>query len=776
MNLSKRASVLILPVILLSYALAALLVYEQQKTSIVEIEQNKLELRLSILQAEFTSYDNFIGAYLVSLVEGEALTRFIRNPNNIYNERAITLHLESAVSRFFNNRAEFASISMLSPQGEPLLYVENSTDPFASMRSEQQVLAKKMREEGLIKLWEHKAQSTSVIQQGLLLDSRTIADPHKGQLQHALQLIVSATPASFDKLLSEIITEFSAETELTSILTSAQTSEQQLVAYSELKQGYYLTVHSSPEYLKGLFAALRDRLILIVCIGAMLTFLLLQLLIRKYITSPIFLLDKQLKQVMDSNRSNIDPPDSADEIGRLGRKFHSLYQQLHKAFRETHTQSRTDALTRLPNRTAFYEIATKQLAEAEKESSTVNIVYIDLDNFKFVNDKFGHEVGDELLKTVASRLKHIVTHCMEEETRHSANVFRLSGDEFIVMLPGLKTEQASQLCQKILNLFTDGYHFELGNFPVTASVGIATFPKDGHSLSQLISNADLAMYQAKNSGKNKQSVYSKELAKKDRQIKEIESHLKRPEFTHELSLFYMPIFDRQGKVKGCEALLRWTTEDIGAVSPALFIPIAESIGMFETIDTWVARQAFKDFPLLQNTFGPQFELSINISSAEMGSSRFVDTLEVLSTEASIQTRNVVIEITETFALDKSQDALQWLGKLRKLGFQIAIDDFGTGYTSLMQMVDYPVDTIKFDKELTERLTQAEKHNLASALIDLCHLQGLKVVAEGIESQQQYKLLNAAGCDYQQGFHMAMPQSLQDILENYASNYSEYKKN
>lgn len=769
MNLNRRASFVIFPVLIISYALMALIIYEQQSRSIIELEQSKLDQRANALRTEFSSYNGFLDAYLVSLVEGETLARFIREPNNIYKERELSNSLKSSIQRYFSNTREYASLAVLNSSHEAVFYVENSTDPFAELRKEQRELSALMRNLKVVNHWKHFTdQAPSLLEMGVMIDARTLTPPLITQLEETLQVIVSITPRSYNTLLQQTAKQFQAKINYSDSTDRPNANNQQLFTQTKLRDNYFLNIAPAPDYLQSLMFSLQGQLVLTVIVAAFLTYLLLLFLIRRFITFPITKLDHQLSEVMARDREHFEAPDTNDEIGRLGRKFQNLYSELNLSYQESRVQARTDALTKLPNRASFYEAATRQLAESEKSKSSISIVYIDLDNFKFVNDKYGHEMGDELLKAVANRLNHILF--LKPYRKTDTQAYRLSGDEFIIMMPDSDTAQAVKLCKKILQHFSSGYQFELGHFPVTASLGIATYPADGHTLSQLISNADLAMYQAKKSGRNAFATYSQELAKRDRQIKEIESKLKEINFDQEFSLYYMPIIDKYGNVKGFEALLRWHSPQLGMVSPALFIPIAESTGCFEQIDLWVIEQAFKNYPTLKQEFNSDLELSINISSAEIGSELLIDSLKRLCNSYPIDPQNFVIEITETFATDDGLSALSWLEELRKLGFKIAIDDFGTGYTSLMQMVDYPVDIIKFDKTLVERITQADKKPLASALIDLCHLQEIAVVAEGIEDEIVLHRLIHASCDFHQGFFIAKPMPL-DALKAW---HKEYK--
>ena len=224
----------------------------------------------------------------------------------------------------------------------------------------------------------------------------------------------------------------------------------------------------------------------------------------------------------------------------------------------------------------------------------------------------------------------------------------------------------------------------------------------------------------------------------------------------------MPILNSAGKIKGCEALLRWNSPELGPVSPELFIPIAESSGLFEKIDLWVINHVFENLGALRTLLGEDMEISLNISSAELNSESFSKGVATLAALHHVQTRNIIFEITETFAPHQEQNALDWLQELREPGYRIAIDDFGTGYTSLMQMVEYPVDIIKFDRQLVERIAKPHKKALAKSLLDICHLQGLEVVAEGVETQEQFELLREINCDYQQGFLIAKPMPLSEL--------------
>lgn len=761
MTLSKRAALLIFPVILAGYILTAFQVYSLQKDSISRLEQNRLNQRMTEFKAAFSTYSSFVDSYLFSMQTGERLRLFIAEQDDLYRQTALGASLKRAIMRFQQQTSGFVSFALIGPELDVQYYFENSPDPFASISAEQINFARQALEKGRLTSWEHLTgkKPNSVIQQSALIDSRTFSPPLASQLTHAIQIIVAIEPTLFDQLVAEAEAEYGAGIVLGKQPVLAK--DGRLAASIELKPGYCISLIPDEGYLIGVLGSLKQNLLLAAVVLSSLTIGLLLLLVRRFITGSITELDTQLTLVMNDQLENIDKPNSSDEVGRLGRKFHQLYDQLNESFQQTKQLSLTDTLTQLPNRVSFYESAQRELAFATNLQQPLTFIYIDLDNFKFVNDKYGHEVGDGLLKAVANKLK-LLLEINAEHTGVKALISRLSGDEFVVLLPGLPATESLKVADKILGVFIDGFHFELGDFPVTASVGIAAYPDDGHTVTQLISNSDLAMYQAKKTGKNQYAKYSQALAKKARRDKEIEQQLKALICDEEFSLVYMPVVDRKGKVVGCEALLRWQSPVLGRVGPDEFIPIAEAVGLFEMIDFWVLDNALKDFAQLQDIFGGAFVLSINISSAELSSDRIKNYLFELISRYRVPNHQIELEITETFGSDHSAQALNLLRALRKDGVQIAIDDFGTGYTSLMQMMDYPVDKIKLDKTFIERMTQKDKRGLLAPVINLCHLQGMTVTAEGVETIDQQELILQSRCDYLQGYLIATPMPLSEL--------------
>jgi diguanylate cyclase (GGDEF)-like protein len=768
MNLAKRASLLILPVVILSYTLMGWFIYERECRAIAKFEQNKLEQRADHLKFAYVSNSRFIVSYLSSLIEGGVLSAYLNGTDDVYRQKMLTSHLKTAVKRFEGKRQIFASIALFNNKDELNLFIQNSDDPFAEISQQQRNLVKQMNEQKQFNLWNHlSVKGQSVVQRGITLDSRTLFTPVLFDQSEVTKIVIEVKAARYDELLLQTKQEYNARVRYLPNEVPASAIVQGLSTQVKLASNYILVIEPAKQYFSELLSELQLRLLLIMLLSIVFTFSLLQWLILRFITDPISLLDRQLTDIIAGTKSTIDINGANHEVGRLGRKFQSLYEELNSAFKESYAQARIDSLTQLPNRISFNEVAVTALMEAKNTHSELSIVYIDLDDFKFVNDKYGHEVGDQLLKSLAVRFSKLIATNQSNDiivSKSTPLVFRLSGDEFIALLPSYGSEAAKQLGENILGLFSYGFELENKCLTLSASIGISSYPNDGDRVFQLVSNADLAMYQAKKTGRNRVALYSNALAEDDRRLKEIEVRLKDVDADKEFTPYYMPIVDKEGKYKGFEVLLRWHSPHIGWVSPADFIPVAESCGVYEMIDMWVIEQTFKNYTFLQSLWPTPFTISINVSSAELNSDRFITQLEELSVRYAIPVGSFILEITETFAMEQSVDTIDWLDNIRQLGFKIAIDDFGTGYTSLMQMVDYPVDVIKLDKQLVERITQVKQQHLAKALINLCHIQGISVVAEGIETQSQSSSLKQANCDFQQGFLIAKPMPLCELQE------------
>lgn len=761
MNLNKRLIFLLLPVILFGYGLSTYFVYQYQKSNIFKLEQAKLEQRMFKLQSVFKEEASVVDNLMALFLEGRYLSDFLLSAPSDYRHSALGQNLSLLISQSLINKSSPISFAVFSGDGAELFYYERSSEPFDKISAVQKEMSIEMINNRVITEWKffHRGSDFNVVA-GRLLDSVALL-PFKGRdINNSVQLSFSISMDQFYEELLDLTSFYKAEV----IWTDRSPPSEHELSYSiQFSPGQILTVRPDKAILdKPLFAFFSKLTFIAICLG-LFTYLLLVYLISRFITAPISQLDNELDLVISYKKDNISPTPNKSEVGKLSKKFFDLFEQLQNNLKSTHEMAITDALTALPNRFRFYEYAKHILVRAEENGALVSFVYIDIDNFKFVNDKLGHEAGDELLFFLARDLHKLI------EKQPDCMVSRLSGDEFAIVMTHLEPVEVDELALSIVALFDGGYESDNYYFPVSASMGIASFPNDGVSLNELIANADMAMYHAKRSGKNQYKHYSTSIATQARRLKIIENHLKTANCENEFFLVYMPYTCSKDQVKGFEVLIRWHSSELGVIDPDEFIPIAEQTGTYAKIDNWVFETAFKSLPKIKAIFGESCVLSINISAAELSHHAVLDRLKELKEQYQIDDSSIELELTETFSYVQTDSVFEILNGMQSAGFNIVIDDFGVGYTPLLHLIDYPVNKVKLDKVLTERVTNPDYKKLLSPLIQLCHLQDIVVTAEGIECESQLQCLKEAGCDFFQGYLLSKPMVL-DELEGWYKNY------
>lgn len=410
-----------------------------------------------------------------------------------------------------------------------------------------------------------------------------------------------------------------------------------------------------------------------------------------------------------------------------------------------------DSLTDLPNRVAFLANLEQALEHAQRNQKKVALLFLDLDRFKLVNDTLGHDIGDELLKSVAQRLKRTV--------RGEDLVARLGGDEFTVMIEGLAHAQdAALLARKVIDTIVEPIKLQQHDISTSTSIGIGIYPDDAHSVSGLLKAADAAMYRAKHNGRGNYEFYTSELTQQAVRRLSLENDLRQAIQQQEFELFYQPqVALSSGSIVGLEALLRWRHPELGLMQPDQFIHIAEDSGLIDTIGGWVVREAFAQACQWREQGLPAIRMAVNISGHQiLYDGILAEVKEVLDVHDGRRQLACELEITES-TLQTGSVAVQTLTRLRELGISIAIDDFGTGYSSLSQLQQLPIDTLKIDRAFLQQMPEhADSRAIASAIISLGHSLGLRVVAEGVENIAQLKFLKEQGCDEVQGFLVSEP--------------------
>ena len=410
-----------------------------------------------------------------------------------------------------------------------------------------------------------------------------------------------------------------------------------------------------------------------------------------------------------------------------------------------------DALTGLPNRFTLAVHLEHALARAERAGEKIGLMFIDLDNFKTINDTLGHAVGDLLLCEVARRITSAV--------RKADIVARIGGDEFVVVLESAHLPgDAGMVAQKILDRMSEAVPVDGNELHTTPSIGIAIYPDDAANSEDLMKNADVAMYHAKSAGRNNYQFYAEHMNQAAAVRVQMEMRLRAAMATNEFSLHFQPQIDlSNGLVSGCEALIRWHNAELGWVSPASFIPLTEEIGLIVPIGEWVLRRACETAKGWLDA-GIEFGcVAVNISPQQFRQRNFPQSVENILRETGLPAACLELEITESTIMETAETAIAMLVRLKSLGITLSVDDFGTGYSSLAYLKRFPIDRLKIDRSFVIDLeTDSSDAVIATAVIALAHSLGLSVVAEGVESQGQSDFLREHGCDSVQGYFYCRP--------------------
>jgi diguanylate cyclase (GGDEF)-like protein/PAS domain S-box-containing protein len=425
--------------------------------------------------------------------------------------------------------------------------------------------------------------------------------------------------------------------------------------------------------------------------------------------------------------------------------------------------ARIDALTKIPNRMQFQHLLQRGIARARRASQPLCLFYIDIDHFKEINDTFGHLAGDTTLETVADRLSTALPD-------HSI-IGRLAGDEFAVIIHGLGPdkeglEKTSLLAQKLLNRLADPFFVQGHEVFMTASMGVAYYPKDAPNVIDLIRNADAALYSAKKSGGNVFAFYTPAMNEASVERLMTKSRLKRAFERDELLVHYQPKYNLEtGEVFGAEALVRWELPDRGLILPSDFIPLAEETSLIIEIGEWVLDKVCEDFRVWQRSVGSPGRVSVNLSLKQLRQLNFIARISSILRSHEISPTSLELEITETTLMENPDRTIKLLDQLYGLGLHLAIDDFGTGYSSLSALQQFPISTLKIDKSFVRHVvTSPDDATIVDTIVQMGRNLNMDVVAEGVEDEGQLNFLQKLGCTYVQGLLFGDPMSADNYLE------------
>jgi diguanylate cyclase (GGDEF)-like protein len=414
-------------------------------------------------------------------------------------------------------------------------------------------------------------------------------------------------------------------------------------------------------------------------------------------------------------------------------------------------QANHDSLTGLPNRNLLWDRIDRACVRTQRDGDFAAVAFLDLDNFKVVNDSLGHSLGDHLLRAVAARL--------ESSLRAMDTVARLGGDEFVLVLSDMKSAQsvAGEL-QRIVESFSQSFALDGRDVFITASVGVALYPQDAKDPESLMKSAELAMYRAKESGRNGYQLYAAEMQTRVTERLALESKLRHALERGEFSLHYQPQVDlRSNRIYGCEALLRWNQADLGIVGPAKFIPLAEETGLIVPIGEWAVRTACLQCKAWQNAGLPTVTVAVNISARQFREKNLLHAVAKILAETGLDPRQLELEVTESVIMHDTQHVIAALQAFKDMGVRLSVDDFGTGYSSLSYLKRFPVDRLKIDQSFVRDITtDADDTAIAQAVITLGHTMNLRVIAEGVETEEQLAFLRNNQCDEMQGYLFGEP--------------------
>ncbi len=483
--------------------------------------------------------------------------------------------------------------------------------------------------------------------------------------------------------------------------------------------------------------------------------------------SNLILLRKQAEKALEKVRDELE-----DKVKERTRELVSINKQLKKEIEERKKVEKEirylafyDSLTGLANRMLFMDRLNEAIKKAVRKGNRFALLFLDLDHFKRVNDTLGHQAGDLLLQGVAENIRKIIRKS-DSATRltplkkKELLVARFGGDEFSILISDIREpDDAAQVARRLLNSIPTTYQLDSHEeVSVTTSIGISVFPEDGNTAEDLLKHADMAMYHAKSRGRNTYQFFTETMNQVVLERFSIERDLKKALENGEFILYYQPklrLSDK--KITSAEALIRWNHPRQGMIPPGKFIPVAEESKIIIDINRWVFKEACRQVKKWKTSGRDDLSVSVNLSGYKLNSQNIVKYLKDTLTSVGLDSKSIEIEITENILLKETKETISTFNAIKALGFKIAMDDFGTGYSSLSYITSFPVDTLKIDRSFVmNAMSEQNNQVIIKAIIAMGHSLGKKIIAEGIETEDQYHFLKECGCDEGQGFFFHHP--------------------
>ena len=539
-------------------------------------------------------------------------------------------------------------------------------------------------------------------------------------------------------------------------------------------KGHMIFVSALPAHE---FAGATNQLalsVLFITVGTILAVsIVLYSIMKKQVLTPIRYLSK-LSQKIGRGELNIkNIYTQQDEFGDLARAFEDMANGLKDSAEKINFMAYHDSLTGLPNRAQFHHDMNKSMAQAKRTGDKFALLFVDIDDFKHINDARGHQTGDNLLKAITQRVNEQLRESdriMSQSTRlqqeHDDPIFsRIGGDEFAILLYGVNDPlYAGSVSQRLIEVISKPFIIDDVELYVGASIGVAVFPEDSQNSDELVKYADTAMYHAKSLGKNNYQFYQESMNSKIHEKLHIESRLRLALEENRLQLMFQPQVNTvTRKLSGLEALIRWNDPKLGYISPDVFIPIAEDTGMILAIGEWVIQEACRQQAEWISLGLEPVTVSVNISGKQFDHQNVSDILLLEMAKNRLLPGHLGIEITESTAMNDPEDTALKLREISARGIKISLDDFGTGYSSLSHLQQFSIDVLKIDRSFVSGLTDGQQSkDLTNAIVVIAHLLNMSVIAEGVETQEQLSILQGFKCDDIQGTMFSFPLKVEDV--------------
>lgn len=517
--------------------------------------------------------------------------------------------------------------------------------------------------------------------------------------------------------------------------------KEEIILYEQNRQKKLALVYVlDKDYIKSYFIKNRDEFFVYFGILPIIGFLSLFFIFRKYITIPL----EKLRKLAHYN-TNIPKAFKIKELESIRYSMVDSFTKLEKEKKDLFLMARTDSLSGLANRNYLNEFLEILIPTAKRKNSEFAFLFLDLDNFKTINDSLGHHIGDELLINVSDVLKKVL--------RPNDFIARVGGDEFVLIIQDFKSNlELTNIIKRVQEQLSKPWLIQTNPISTTCSVGIAIFPKDGQDIISLMKNADIAMYEAKKHGRNTYHFFTEELNDAVLRIINLDKEMRNALKNNNYKLFYQPkVCIETSKIIGAEALIRWIHPKKGFIAPSEFIPLAEENDFILKLGDWIINEALNQH-LDWKSKGIDIAISINISAKQFLKKDFAENLIKKIEEKSIIPNKIILEITEYILIDNSNKVYSSLKKLHDFGIKISLDDFETGYSSLSYLRKYPIDYLKIDKSFVDETYSKNGKIFIETIVKMGQMLNMKIVAEGVENSNQVEYLKSISCDLYQGYY------------------------